>query len=412
MLFGTLAEIEAAIEQHPELVRATDGAGFTALHTLMTEARADVATLLLRSGADVDAANDSGHTPLHLVQDRRVLRVLLHHGATLEARGSGGDTPLIAHAGEGPDTGSLAILAALLEAGADPEARDASGNRAVDYARQRGEPDKVRVLTAPRTTGRFADLQSSSLDPLSCAIALQTAYARFEATIEAVLEPGVVGVSFLDGNELWFAIYSSGRLQEVVQVHESIAAAREQRLAVWESLDLAHVRELRWPGAMLHVVERLHDAGRHREAIPIVDHMLSLVPSFEATIGSTGIHRSRQVLLQKKVVMLLDAQDFAVALGCITESAMRVPLLEARALVGLERYDEALVVIERMPPTREGARLEELLRAARPAGFVVGAAVTHPKFGRGAIVAVDDNKARVRFDDQERTLQVSFLKPA
>lgn len=412
VMFGTHAEIEAAIAQHPELVQATGDHGFTALHVLMTEERPDVAALLLRAGAAVDAVNDRGHTPLHLVQDRRVLQVLLRHGATLEARGTDGDTPLIAHAVEGPDTGSLAIIAALLEAGADAEARDLAGKSALDYARQRGEPEKVRLLATPRTTGRFADLQPSSLDPLACAIALQATYARFDATIETALDPGVVGVSFLDGNELWFAIYSGGRLREVVQVHEAIASARQHRLAVWDSLDLAHVRELRWPGAMLHVVEMLHAAGRHREALPLVDHLLSLVPSFEATLGSTGIHRSRQVLLQKKVVMLLDALDFAVALACITESALRVPILEARALAGLARYDEAAAVIERMPPTREGARLAALWRAAKPTGLTVGGEVTHPKFGRGAIVALDAGKARVRFADQERTLQVSFLKPA
>jgi len=412
VVFGTVADIEAAIAQHPELVRGTGEHGFTALHVLMTEERFEVAALLLRAGADVDAVDDSGHTPLHLVQDRRVLQVLLRHGANLEARGTRGDTPLISHAVEGPDTGSHAILSALLEAGADAEARDVAGHRAVDYARQRGEPDKVRLLATARTTGRFADLQPSSLDPLACAITLQTAYARFDATIEAALEPGVVGVSFLDGTELWFAIYSSGRLREVVQAHEAIASAREHRLAVWTRLDPVQARELRWPGAMLDVVEKLHAAGRHREALPLIDRMLSLVPSFEATLGSTGIHRSRQVLLQKKVVMLLDVEDFAPALACITESALRVPILEARALAGLSRYDEAAAAIERMPPTREGARLAALWRAAKPMGFTVGGEVTHPKFGRGAIVALEAGKARVRFADQERTLQVSFLKPA
>ena len=36
-------------------------------------------------------------------------------------------------------------------------------------------------------------------------------------------------------------------------------------------------------GRLSHAVEKLHAAGRHREALPLVDRMLSLVPSFESS---------------------------------------------------------------------------------------------------------------------------------
>lgn len=414
VLFGELAEIGVAIEQDPDLVRVADEHGFTALHMLMTEERPTVAELLLRSGADVHAVNATGHTPLHLVQDRGVLRVLLRHGAKLEARGTAGDTPLIAQATEGPDTGSLAIMTALVEAGADVSARDNAGKSALDYARQREEPAKIALLVthgAKGPTGRFFGMWPSTVDPLACAITLTLGDQTFEANLELALDPGDIGVSFVHGEDLSFAIFTHGkRLREVVQSHEAIAAARQHRLAVWETLDLSQAEQLRWPGAMLHVVERRNA----RDAIPLLDRLLALIPSFGPTIGSTGVYQARQTLLQKKVMLLLDAQDFAAAHTCITEQSLKAPLLEARALAGLQRFDEAIAVIDRMPPTRDGARVKELWRAAKPAGLAVGAAVTHGKFGRGVIVSLDGagTKARVKFDDQERALAVSFLKPA
>ncbi len=413
VLFGELAEIAAAIEQDPDLVRAADEHGFTALHILMTEERPAVAELLLRSGADVHSVNDTGHTPLHLVQDRGVLRVLLRHGANLEARGTAGDTPLIVHATEGSDTGSIAIIAALVEAGADINARDNAGESALDHARQREEPDKIALLVthgANRPTGRFFGMWPSSVDPLACAITLRLGERTLAANLELALDPGDLGVSFVDGEELYFAIFTHGkRLREVVQSHEAIATARHHRLAVWESLDLAQAEQLRWPGAMLHVVEQRNT----RDAIPLIDRLLALIPSFGPTIGSTGVYQARQTLLQNKVRLLLDAQDFAAAHTCFTETSLNAPVLEARALAGLQRFDEAIALIDRMPPTREGARFQELWRAAKPAGLAVGAAVAHAKFGRGEIVSLDGTgtKARVKFDDQERALAVSFLKP-
>ena len=65
------------------------------------------ATLLVRSGADVNAADELGDTALHLAVARRldaVVRLLAEHGAILEARNKDGKTPLaLASAGNRPD---------------------------------------------------------------------------------------------------------------------------------------------------------------------------------------------------------------------------------------------------------------------------------------------------------------------
>ena len=53
--------------------------------------------LLLEKGADVDATNNSGYTPLHCAvycHDTRAIRFLLKNGANREARNSKGETPL------------------------------------------------------------------------------------------------------------------------------------------------------------------------------------------------------------------------------------------------------------------------------------------------------------------------------
>jgi hypothetical protein len=204
----------------------------------MTEERPATAEALLRAGADVHAVNDTGLTPLHLVQDRRVLAVLVRHGAQLEARDQQGQTPLISHAVEQLDTGCVPVMEALLDAGADVNARDHAGKSALDYARIRQEREKIALLVARGAdgpTGPFVELYPSSLDLLACTITMRltrgTEQREVDAAIEIAFEPGVVGVSFVDNNELWFATYSNvgigpRELRQVVRTDDAIAAAR------------------------------------------------------------------------------------------------------------------------------------------------------------------------------------------
>ena len=165
-------------------------AGDTGLHLAAAALRLDEAWLLLRAGADPNAANRRGATPLHYACDprprsavawsresqARLIRLLAEHGADLERPDRGGATPLhravrarssgavgqllalgaqpncrlgkrgssplhlaVQSTGAGGTAGSmdeqLEIIRLLLEHGADPTVTDAADRTPRDWAR-------------------------------------------------------------------------------------------------------------------------------------------------------------------------------------------------------------------------------------------------------------------------------------
>ncbi len=123
--------------------------GFTPLHLAAYFGAPRVAALLLSRGADVAAvaANPMRIQALHAAAAGRWLKIataLLAAGADPDARQQGGYTPLMA-AGASGDTG---IARALLAAGADPALTNDTGKRAADLARERGADALAGELTA------------------------------------------------------------------------------------------------------------------------------------------------------------------------------------------------------------------------------------------------------------------------
>ena len=132
--------------------------GRTALHWAAELARADKATLLLTHGADVDARDNEGRTPLHVAAGDRVgdakashpttkelVTLLIKHKAAVNARDNDGWTPL--------DCASLrrrsrskiqAIESLLLEHGAEYSKR----SRPTPTRRTRTVPGRKRVPRA------------------------------------------------------------------------------------------------------------------------------------------------------------------------------------------------------------------------------------------------------------------------
>jgi cytohesin len=112
------------IEHDRSSVRLLGSRGQTLLHDAAMGGQAEFAAVLIRSGADPDAREPEGHTPLYRASTGEVARVLLTAGASVDVpSGPTRGTPLHQAARRG--YGSVAT--ALLDHGANIDARDSKG---------------------------------------------------------------------------------------------------------------------------------------------------------------------------------------------------------------------------------------------------------------------------------------------
>ena len=127
-------------------VNAPDGSGDTPLHIAATAGTPATVEALLAGGADIHAKNARGDTPLHAAAqlprrrysgmqelprvDTAIVRTLIREGGETDARNARGGTPLHTAWAEG----NVLVADQLVALGADPDARDAAGQRAGDPA--------------------------------------------------------------------------------------------------------------------------------------------------------------------------------------------------------------------------------------------------------------------------------------
>ena len=115
--------------------------GFTPLQLACYFGQEDTALWLLERGADVDAVAQNAQQirPLHATAagkgSNHLLQALLEHGADPNARQSGGLSPLHTAA----DRGDVEMARLLLEHGADPAVADDEGRTPLDLAREEGQ---------------------------------------------------------------------------------------------------------------------------------------------------------------------------------------------------------------------------------------------------------------------------------
>lgn len=145
---GETSLLRDLLDGDPSLVGAHSPDGWTALHLAAHFGRTEAASVLLAAGADAAkrSRNPLENQPLHAVAAGNaplaLVRALLAHGADVNAHQRGGFTPLHGAA----QNGNLALVRLLLDAGADSDARSDDGKTARDFAAEAGHGAVVRTL--------------------------------------------------------------------------------------------------------------------------------------------------------------------------------------------------------------------------------------------------------------------------
>lgn len=139
--------IIAALLKYGADPNATNMSGVTPLMLAAGSNKRATVGLLLARGANIDQQNNDGKTALCVAADSNSAEVvlnLLKHGANSRLTDKRSTSPLIAAV----NCGNVAVVEALLQAGADVNGRDKSGNTALGYAAQSGRVDICHELTS------------------------------------------------------------------------------------------------------------------------------------------------------------------------------------------------------------------------------------------------------------------------
>ena len=141
---GDLIKVQTLLEKGAN-PNAKDDDGKTPLHNAVKEGHVEIVKLLLEHGANPNAQDDGGLTPLHSAAFHgyvEIVKLMLEHGANPNAKTILGHTPLHIAVQEG----YVEIVKLLLEHRADPNAKDNIGRTPLHYAAQEGCVDVVRIL--------------------------------------------------------------------------------------------------------------------------------------------------------------------------------------------------------------------------------------------------------------------------
>ncbi|PWN07693.1 ankyrin repeat domain-containing protein [Rhodohalobacter mucosus] len=101
--------------------------------------------VLLAEGADVDAVDEEGNTPLMLaakIGNPRMVKIILAHHPEINKVNNSGYTALMIASGQG----QIYIVEKLLENGASVEITNQSGLTATDLALRNGQPAVAELL--------------------------------------------------------------------------------------------------------------------------------------------------------------------------------------------------------------------------------------------------------------------------
>lgn len=138
---GKIIVVELLLKHGAE-VNAVNPAGHSALDDAMLTGRIQVVDLLLKHGASIDADTLLLKAASAGINDRDVIRYLAEKGADTEARNERGDTPLVIAIRQG----NHRLARHLISHGADVNVRTAEGQSALALATALGAEETARLL--------------------------------------------------------------------------------------------------------------------------------------------------------------------------------------------------------------------------------------------------------------------------
>lgn len=172
--------VVAALLEHGVPVDQRLPAGGTALMIAAALGFPEIAALLLKHGAQADAQDERGTRALHAVgqfafrsaettRAQRTIELLLEHGADVNATNAAGQTPMLLLLGARSEPGTaadqkhlLVLLRLLLHAGADVDVQDQRGVSPLHACAMHGLLLPARVLLASRADTSRRDVLDRS----------------------------------------------------------------------------------------------------------------------------------------------------------------------------------------------------------------------------------------------------------
>jgi ankyrin repeat protein len=147
VIAGDLASTKKYLSANKELVNKHSKDGFTPLGFAAFFGRPDVASFLLREGADpnIASSNDFKVAPIHssvAAKNLEITQMLLDRGANPNAQQQNDVTPLQGAA----HNNSLDIVRALLNAGAIKDMKTKDGKTAMDFAKEVDAKEIIALL--------------------------------------------------------------------------------------------------------------------------------------------------------------------------------------------------------------------------------------------------------------------------
>ena len=178
---GDIITVKALIAAGAD-INAKDKSGETPLHIAAVRGYQDITSLLIAEGADVNAIDRRKLTPLHAAAwggQKETVSLLIDNGSEINATGENGITPLHVSA----LSGNHKTMALLINEGADINARNKDGMTPLHAAALTGQKGAVELLI-----DKGANVNTKNNEGLT---ALQMASQKGHQSIVELLREGI-----------------------------------------------------------------------------------------------------------------------------------------------------------------------------------------------------------------------------